>query len=120
MVVTLPDEAATSIVVATAHAEASHVPIIARAATQQGVQRLFALGAQHVIYPELEGGLEIMRETLTSLGYAESDVQGYTDAVRVSHYDLSTSADAEQHALEEMLGEERADHCTIRREEARR
>jgi monovalent cation:H+ antiporter-2, CPA2 family len=109
MVVTLPDEAATSIVVATARAEAPHIPIIARAATQQGVQRLFALGAQHVIYPELEGGLEIMRETLTHLGYSESGVQGYTDAVRASHYDLSISADTEQRALEQMLGEERQD-----------
>jgi CPA2 family monovalent cation:H+ antiporter-2 len=107
--VTLPDEATASIVVATARAEAPHVPIIVRAATQEGVQRLFALGAQHVIYPELEGGLEIMRETLTRLGYPESDIQGYTDAVRGSHYDLSISTDAEQRALEQMLGEERHD-----------
>jgi monovalent cation:H+ antiporter-2, CPA2 family len=109
VVVTLPDEAATSIVVATARAEAPHMPIIARAATQEGVLRLFALGAQHVIYPELEGGLEIMRETLTHLGYPERDVQGYTDAVRSSRYDLSISTDAEQLALEQMLGEEKQD-----------
>ena len=112
VVVTLPDEAAASIVVATAHAEASHashVPIIVRAATQEGVRRLFALGAQHVIYPELEGGLEIMRETLDRLGYLESDVQEYTDAVRGSHYDLSISSDIEQRALEQMLGEEKQD-----------
>ncbi len=67
IVVALPDEAAISIVVATVRAEAPHVPIIARATTQEGVHRLFTLGAQHVIYPELEGGLEIMRETLTRL-----------------------------------------------------
>ena len=109
VVVTLPDEATASIVVATARAEAPHVPIIVRAATQEGVHRLFALGAQHVIYPELEGGLEIMRETLTRLGYPESDIQGYTDAVRGSHYDLSISTDAEQRALEQLLGEERHD-----------
>ncbi len=109
VVVTLPDEAAAFIVVATAHAEAPHVPIIVRAATQEGVHRLFALGAQHVIYPELEGGLEMTRETLTRLGYPESNVEGYTDAIRLSHYDLSVSTDAEQRALEQMLGEERQD-----------
>src|SRR5947209_1173226 len=69
VVVTLPDEAAAFIVVATARAEAPHVPIIVRAATQEGTRRLFALGAQHVIYPELEGGLEMTRETLVHLGY---------------------------------------------------
>ena len=109
MVVTPQDEAAASIVVATTHTEAPQVPIIARAATQEGVHRLFALGAQHVIYPELEGGLEMMRETLTHLGYPESNVEGYMDAVRHSHYDLSVSTDAEQRALERMLTEGRQD-----------
>jgi len=107
VVVTPPDEAAASIVVATTHTEAPHMPIIVRAATQEGVHRLFALGAQHVIYPELEGGLEMMRETLTHLGYPESNVEGYMDAVRRSHYDLSVSTDAEQRALERMLAEGR-------------
>ncbi len=102
VVVTLPDEAATATVVATIHADAPHLPIVARATTQEGVRRLLVLGAQNVIYPELEGGLEIMRETLTRLGYSESDIQEYTDAVRRDHYDLSISTEAEQHALEHM------------------
>jgi len=102
VVVTLPDEAATATVVATIHVDAPHVPIVARATTQEGVRRLLVLGAQNVIYPELEGGLEIMRETLTRLGYSESDIQEYTDAVRRDHYDLSISTEAEQHALEHM------------------
>ena len=85
------------------------MPIIVRAATQEGVHRLFALGAQHVIYPELEGGLEMMRETLTHLGYPEGNVEGYMDAVRRSHYDLSVSTDAEQGALERMLAEGKQD-----------
>lgn len=105
VVVTLPDEAAAAIVVAMAREEAPNVPIIVRAASQEGVQQLIALGAQHVIFPELEGGLEMMRETLTRLGYRASHAQGYTGAVRSSRYDLSVSTDAEQHALEQMLGE---------------
>ncbi len=107
VVVTLPDEAAAAIVVATARAEAPHVPIIVRAATREGLDRLFALGAQDVIYPELEGGLQMMREALTRLGFSESSVEGYEDAVRGDHYDLSISTAAEQRALERMLGEEK-------------
>jgi CPA2 family monovalent cation:H+ antiporter-2 len=98
VIVTLPDEAAAAIVVATARAEAPHVPILVRASTKEGVHQLFALGAQHVIYPELEGGLEMIRETLDHLGYLESDVQEYTNAVRRSHYDLTNSTDVEQRA----------------------
>lgn len=108
VVVTLPDEAAVCIVVATAQTENPHVPIIVRAATQEGVHRLFTLGAQHVIYPELEGGLEMTRETLDRLGYLESDIQKYADAIRGSHYDLFISSDNEQRALEQMRGEERS------------
>src|SRR6185312_2772360 len=48
VVVTLPDEAAAFIVVATVHAENPDVPIIVRAATREGIQRLLATGAQHV------------------------------------------------------------------------
>ncbi len=49
----------------------------------------------------------MMRETLTHLGFSESTVEGYADAVRRDHYDLSISTDAEQQALEQMLGEEK-------------
>jgi CPA2 family monovalent cation:H+ antiporter-2 len=102
VVVTLPDEAAAANVVATAREVSPQVPIIARVATQEGVRRLFELGASEVIHPELEGGLEIMRETLARLDYPESDIQHYTDAVRHDHYNLSVSTAAEQDALEEM------------------
>ncbi len=49
----------------------------------------------------------MMRETLTRLGFSESSVEGYEDAVRGDHYDLSISTTAEQQALERMLGEEK-------------
>jgi CPA2 family monovalent cation:H+ antiporter-2 len=112
VVVTLPDESAALIVVATVHAENPHVPIIVRAATQEGIYLLHASGAQHVIYPELEGGLEIMRETLDRLDYCASDVQKYTDALRRSHYDFSLTTDAEQRALKQIPGKEREDQLT--------
>jgi hypothetical protein len=48
-----------------------------------------------------------MRETLTRPGYPANGAQGYTGAVRSSSYDLTVSTDAEQHALEQMMGEEK-------------
>jgi len=107
VVVTLPDEASAAIVVATARAEAPQIPIIVRAATRNSVGQLFSLGAEHVIYPELEGGLEMMRETLACLGYSESSVKRYADAVRRDHYDLTISTDVEQQALEQIREEEK-------------
>lgn len=102
VVVTLPDEAAAASTIASVRAVVPQVPLIARAVTQEGVRRLLALGATQVIYPELEGGLEMMQQTLVRLGYAGSDIQEYMDVVRRDHYDLSISTFAEQQALSQM------------------
>lgn len=99
LVVTLPEEAATEIVVGAARVLAPHLPIIARAGTQSGVQRLYELGAKEVIQPELEGGLEVMRLTLLTLGFPQEQVQPYTDAVRHDHYDVETMSPDEVQAL---------------------
>jgi CPA2 family monovalent cation:H+ antiporter-2 len=82
LVVTLPDEAAAEMVVASAHQSASSLPIIARATTQSGMLRLLELGASGVIYPELEGGLEVLRRTLMALGYPLLDVERYAETER--------------------------------------
>lgn len=67
LMVTLPDELATQMVVHTAQQLAPALPIIARASTQAGVTRLRDQGVRHVIHPELEGGLVVLRHTLLTL-----------------------------------------------------
>ncbi|HYF61571.1 MAG TPA: cation:proton antiporter [Herpetosiphonaceae bacterium] len=103
LVVTLPDQAATELVVAAARDLAPALPIVARAATTSGVQRLAALGAQDVIHPELEGGLEVVRHTLLRLGYPAGQVQHYTDAVRRDHYNDAINSPAERQILDQLL-----------------
>lgn len=103
LVVTLPDEAAAEVVVATARGIAPALPIIARASTQAGVARLSELGAQDVIHPELEGGLEILRYTLLRLNVPPAEVQKYSDAVRRDHYEPSVSTPEEFRVLDQMM-----------------
>ncbi len=86
LVVTVPDEVTAELVVAAAHDLAPDLPIIARAGTESGVERLVAHGARHVIHPELEGGLEMVRHTLLALGYPMGQIQSYVDAVRRNAY----------------------------------
>jgi len=118
LVVTLPDEAATELVVATARDLAPDLPIIARAATHSGVQRLSQLGAQDVIHPELEGGLEVVRHTLLALGYPSVEVQRYTDAVRRDQYDTAPSSAEEQQVLDQLSGSVRGAEIAWRRLDA--
>jgi CPA2 family monovalent cation:H+ antiporter-2 len=102
VVVTLPDETATESCVAAVHDMAPHVPLLARATTQEGVHRLFTLGARTVIYPELEGALQLLDQLFVCLGYSEQEIQLYTQTVRADHYNLSISTQAEQEALAQL------------------
>lgn len=102
LVVSVPNEATAEVVVATARRIAPELPIIARAGTQAGVKRLTELGAQDVIHPELEGGLEIVRHTLLRLNLPPLDVAKYTDLVRRDHYDVAVSTPEELQLLEQL------------------
>ena len=96
LVVTLPNQTAAEHVVAAARNLAPDLAIIARAGTLDGVQRLHELGARHVINPELEGGLEIVRHALVELQYPLSRLQPYVDAVRRDAYQGLLDGDDEE------------------------
>ena len=103
LVVAGPDEASSELVVATARDMAPDLPIIARASTEDGIDRLAKLGAQDVIHPELEGGLEIVRHTLLQLGFPSQEIYRYTDAVRRDHYDMALNTEEEHRLLHDLL-----------------
>jgi CPA2 family monovalent cation:H+ antiporter-2 len=103
LVVAGPDEDASELVVAAARDLAPKLLIIARATTVEGTRRLAQLGAQDVIHPELEGGLEIVRHTLLQLGFPLQEIYQYTDAVRHDHYDLQLNTEEEHRLLHDLL-----------------
>ena len=103
LVVAGPDEATSALVVAATRDLAPDLPIIARATTEEGITQLANLGAQHVIHPELEGGLEIVRHTLLQLGLAPPEIHRYMDAVREDHYDFQLNTEDEHRLLHELL-----------------
>jgi CPA2 family monovalent cation:H+ antiporter-2 len=103
VVVAGPDEDASALVVTAVRDLAPELPIIARASTEDGTKRLSELGAQDVIHPELEGGLEIVRHTLLQLGFHSQEIYRYTDAVRRDHYDINLNTEEEHRLLHELL-----------------
>lgn len=103
LVVTLPEEAATELTVAAARDLAPNLPIIARAATRAGVRRLSELGAGLVIHPELEGGLQVLRNTLLQLGFPLHEVRRYADTIRHEHYDALVKSQGEHALLRDLL-----------------
>jgi len=103
LVVAGPDEAASELVVATARDISPKLPIIARATTEEGINHLTQLGAQDVIHPELEGGLEIVRHTLLKLDFPLHEIIRYMDAVRRDHYDMQVNTEEEHRLLHDMI-----------------
>src|SRR5688572_2682496 len=103
LVVAGPDEDASELVVAAGRDLAPDLPIIARATTEEGTKQLTQLGAQDVIHPELEGGLEIVRHTLLQLGFPLQEIYRYTDAVRRDHYDVHINTEEEHRLLQDLL-----------------
>lgn len=99
MVVAGPDQSAADMVVAATRDLAPSLPIIARASTSEGIKRLSQLGAQFVIQPELEAGLEIVRHTLIQLGFPNHEITDFTDAVRQDRYNLEAGNEEEQRLL---------------------
>lgn len=103
LVVAGPNEASNELVVAAARDISAELPIIARATTEDGIKHLTQLGAQDVIHPELEGGLEIVRHTLLKLNFPLQEIMRYIDAVRHDHYDMQINSEEEHRLLHDLI-----------------
>jgi len=103
LVTTIPDETSAIMIVTAARDLNPQLPIIARAASEQGVQYLADLGANHIVHPELEGGLELVHHTLLSLGFPLREVHQYSEAIRRDQYDFNLKTDEEHRSLHNLL-----------------
>lgn len=103
LVVAVPDETSTELIVAAAHQIAPNMPIIARARTEDRLGQLAKLGVTHAINPEMEGGLELLRYTLLTLHYSTSQIQHYIDTARGSNYEGIGPGERPFSVLDQML-----------------
>lgn len=103
LVSTIPQETTAELIVAAARDLAPTLPIVARAGTTSGVERLVALGADQVIHPELEGGVEIVRHMLLALKYPMTQILPYLEALRRDTYKGTLNGNVPAAALDQML-----------------
>lgn len=82
LVVTLPDDVSGLAVVMMARRASATLPIIARASTWDGAQRLREAGVNAVVRPEVEGGVAMVRHTLLDLDLNVNEIERYVDEVR--------------------------------------
>ncbi|HXG41330.1 MAG TPA: cation:proton antiporter [Dehalococcoidia bacterium] len=80
------DPASAEAVVAAARRMAPEVDIVARGAGPESHRSLRALGADEVVHPGFEAGLEFVRHTLHRLGVSSAEVQAYLQRRRRDYY----------------------------------
>lgn len=86
LVVALPDPLACQLAVANAKQLNPNLDIIARAHRSQDVWDLYQLGAEEVVQPEFEASIEVIRYTLSKLGYTSREIQRYSHQIRKERY----------------------------------
>jgi CPA2 family monovalent cation:H+ antiporter-2 len=85
--VTIPDPASHRLIVQQIRSLCPEVPIIARARLVEDLPHLYGDGANEVIVPSFEGGLEMLRQTLMRLGVSIESIQSYTDTIHNTRYE---------------------------------
>lgn len=103
LVSTVPEDTDATLIVTAARDINPDLPVLVRAESEEGVSRLAAAGAKHVVHPELEGGLELVNHTLLELGYPLRQVHQYSEAVRRDRYETSLSTEEEHRSLHDLL-----------------
>jgi CPA2 family monovalent cation:H+ antiporter-2 len=85
--VTIPDPAGHRLIVQQIRSLCPEVPIVARARLVEDLPHLYGDGANEVIVPSFEGGLEMLRQTLVRLGVSIESIQSYTDTIHNTRYE---------------------------------
>ncbi|WP_273383768.1 cation:proton antiporter [Enorma phocaeensis] len=86
LVIASHGDAAAEVIAREARAAAPGLRIITRAHDEDAVAELVDAGADEVVRPVLEGGIELMRHALLDLGYRPRQIQEYADELRASGY----------------------------------
>ncbi len=91
-VVTMPDFITTRMCVRTLHRMNPDLRIVARVSTVGSAETLYQEGAEEVVEPDFEAGIEITRHALVRLGVSLPEVQAQTERLRRLRYGASASA----------------------------
>lgn len=103
LVITVPEEATAAMIVIAARDINPALPVVVRVASVEGVDHLAKLGANHIVHPELEGGLEMVLHALVQLGYPLRKVYEYVETVRRDRYNTEVTSQDEMRSLRGLM-----------------
>ncbi|MBI1294676.1 portal protein [bacterium] len=100
LLITVPVMAVTTAVVEHARKIRPDLHIVTRAESIEEMQILNQLGVYEVVQPQLEAGLEIMRQALVHLQLPAAEIQHFSDEIR---HELYAPIYQEEHAHQQTL-----------------
>ena len=86
VVIAVPDESTALVATAAARERNASIPILVRARGGGEIEAFRRLGANEVVVPEFEGGLELMRQSLIAIGHDPEETLHFSHAMRDIHY----------------------------------
>lgn len=86
VVIAVPDESTALVATAAARDRNASVPILVRARSGGEIGAFHLLGANEVVVPAFEGGLELMRQALIAIGNDPEEALHLSHAMRDIHY----------------------------------
>jgi monovalent cation:H+ antiporter-2, CPA2 family len=111
-VVTIPDAIAARLAVERAKGLSPDIDLLVRAESVEQLEVLGRLGVYEAVQPELEAGLELVRQALACFGVAAEESQNFADGIRRELYAPISEEDPES--------EGRADGFLVRLRQASR
>jgi CPA2 family monovalent cation:H+ antiporter-2 len=86
LLVTVPEAIGVQLIAERVHAINPNLHIVARAAGTEQLHALKHIGVHEVVQPELEAGLEMVRQVLVHYRIPPADIQRFSDAVHQELY----------------------------------
>ncbi len=86
LLITLPDALNVQLIAERVQALTPNLTVVARAAGSEQLHALKRLGVQEVVQPELEAGLELVRQVLVQFHISPTDIQRFSDTVHQELY----------------------------------
>ncbi|MBF0101153.1 MAG: cation:proton antiporter [Desulfobacterales bacterium] len=99
LIITTPSAIITKTIIEQSRKLNQKLHIVARAESKEHMELLHNIGADEVIQPEFEAGLEITRQTLVSLNIPATEIIQFTDMVRHGLYASLYRANSEYETL---------------------
>lgn len=111
LVITIHDPIATLTIIELARQINPDIKIIARAHREEDIEVFRAAGANAVVQPEFEAGIEITRLTLLGLNRSDPQIKSTLAGIRQKRYSLF-KPDIAEPDLHKLVGHMHADHMT--------